>query len=141
MKNGGRMVSRCHLRNKGVNVMTENELIELKKSFEQNELFQKSISPYTYFQREQFCMNGEVLTGVFSKVDKIDDVDCLVIFNFDDDGLIHSNDDNSPAIEYPNHHEFWDHGYITKVVQLDGECIEYWENGIPVRIERNVSNR
>ena len=100
MKNGGRMVSRCHLRNKGVNVMTENEVIELKKSFEQNELFQKSISPYKDFQLEQFCMNGEVLTGVFSKVDKIDDVDCLVIFNFDDDGLIHSNDDNSPAIEY-----------------------------------------
>ena len=80
--------------------MTENEVIELKKSFEQNELFQKSISPYKDFQLEQFCMNGEVLTGVFAKVDKIDDGDCLVICNFDDDGLIHSNDDNSPAIEY-----------------------------------------
>ncbi|WP_318714491.1 hypothetical protein, partial [Treponema sp.] len=44
----------------------------------------------------------------------------IVIYNFKD-GVLHSTDDE-PAVQYPGH---W----------------EYWENGVPVRIETNLAVR
>lgn len=103
------------------------------KIYRQNELFQKSTSPYKDFQNEQFTGAGKLLNGRQSKTDIIDGEAFLVIFNFKE-GLIHSENDE-PAIEYPNHWEFWKDGLIEKVVDDGGRTVEYWENGVPVKIE------
>ena len=63
----------------------------------------------------------------------------LVIYNFKE-GLLHS-ENNEPAVQYPGHWEYWNHGLLTKVVSDGGDTEEYWENGVPVRIETNLSER
>ena len=115
--------------------MTEEEIKIKREEFKKNELYQKSTSPYKDFQFEQFCGNGEVLEGQHSRTEIINGKEVLVIFNFKN-GLIHSEDDQ-PAIEYPMHWEYWNNGLIKKVVDGGGATKEYWENGVPVKIERN----
>lgn len=119
--------------------MTEEEIKAKREQFAQNNLFKDSSSPYKEFQFEQFTSGGEILNGQHSRTDIINGEEVLVIFNFKN-GLIHSENDQ-PAIEYPNHWEFWNNGLITKVVDDGGDTAEYWENGVPVRIERNLSKR
>ena len=119
--------------------MTEEEIRAKKEQFKQNDLYQKSTSPYKDFQFEQFSANGEILEGQHSRTDTIDGKEMLVIFNFKN-GLIHSEND-LPSIEYPNHWEYWENGLIKKVVDAGGDTCEYWENGVPVRIENNLSQR
>ena len=63
----------------------------------------------------------------------------MVLYNFTN-GLLNSQDDE-PAIEYPGHWEYWKDGLITKVVTDGGDTEEYWENGVPVRIETNLAER
>ncbi|MBQ8678325.1 MAG: hypothetical protein IJ530_01015 [Treponema sp.] len=120
--------------------MTEEEIKAKKESFKQNELYKESSSPYKDYQFEQFTANGEVLSGQHSRPDMIDGSQVLVLFNFNKGGLIHSEND-MPAIEYPNHWEYWSDGLIQKVVDAGGDTEEYWENGVPVRIERNLSKK
>ena len=120
--------------------MTEAEIIELREKFKQNDLYQKSTSPYKDFQFEQFCAGGEIITGQHSRPDTINGQEVLVIFNFNKDGLIHS-ENNLPAIEYPNHWEYWENGLIKEVVDAGGDTKEYWENGVPVRIDTNCSKK
>ena len=120
--------------------MTEEEIKSLKEKFKQNDLYKQSSSPYKDYQFEQFTANGEVLSGQHSRPDMIDGNQVLVLFNFNKDGLIHSEND-MPAIEYPMHWEYWENGLITKVVDAGGDTEEYWENGVPVKIERNLSQR
>ena len=54
--------------------------------------------------------------------------------------MIHS-DDGLPAIEYPMHWEYWREGLIEKVVDAGGDTEELWKDGVPVKIERNLSLR
>lgn len=119
--------------------MTEQEIIAKKEEFKKNELYQQSSSPYKDFQFEQFTADGVILEGKNSKIETINGVQQLVIFNFKN-GLIHSDND-LPAIEYPNHWEYWENGLIKQVVDKGGDTKEYWENGVPVRIENNLSER
>lgn len=62
-----------------------------------------------------------------------------VVYHFVD-GILDS-DGNEPAIESPNHYEIWRKGLIEKVWTDGGDTIEYWEKGVPVRIETNVIQR
>ena len=62
-----------------------------------------------------------------------------VVYHFVD-GVLDS-DGNEPAIESPNHYEIWRKGLIEKVWTDGGDTIEYWEKGVPVRIETNVIQR
>lgn len=119
--------------------MTEAEIKAKKEAFKQNDLYKESTSPYKDFQLEQFTAGGEVLEGSNSRTDTISGKEVLVIFNFKN-GLIHS-ENALPAVEYPNHWEYWTDGLITKVVDAGGDTEETWENGVPVRIERNLSQR
>ena len=106
--------------------MTEEEIKAKKERFKQNDLYQQSSSPYKDYQYEQFVAGETVLEGQNSRADEINGKEMLVIFNFKN-GLIHSEGDR-PAIEYPNHWEYWDNGLITKVVDDGGDTVEYWEN-------------
>ena len=56
------------------------------------------------------------------------------------DGVLDS-DGNEPAIESPNHYEIWRKGVIEKVWTDGGDTLEYWEKGVPVRIETNIIQR
>jgi len=120
--------------------MTEEEIKALKERFKQNELYQESSSPYKDYQFEQFTAGGEILSGQHSRTDMVGGNEVLVIFNFDRDGLIHSEND-LPAIEYPMHWEYWEHGLIKRVVDAGGDTEELWENGVPVSIEKNLSQK
>lgn len=119
--------------------MTEEEIKAKREEFKQNDLYKESSSPYKDFQFEQFMANGEILEGQHSRTDIIDGKEMLVIFRFKN-GLIHSEND-LPAIEYPNHWEYWDNGLIKKVVDAGGDTEEIWENGVPICIERNRTQK
>ena len=119
--------------------MTEEEIKAKKEKIGANELFKESSSPYKDLQFEQFSSSGEVLEGKHSRMDMIEVKEVLVIFNFKN-GLIHSENDQ-PAIEYPMHWEYWENGMIKEVVDAGGDTKEYWENGVPVRIDRNLSEQ
>ena len=119
--------------------MTKEEITAKKETFSENELFKQSSSPYKDFQYEQFHIHGTPLEGQHSRMDVVNGTEMRVIFNFKH-GLIHADGD-LPAIEYPMHWEYWQNGLITKVVDEGGDTEEYWEDGVPVRIERNLSQR
>ena len=119
--------------------MTEEEIEQKRAEFTKNDLFKESSSPFKEFQMEQFVMDGIPLNGQNSKSMKINGADTLVIFNFKN-GLIHSENDE-PAVEYPNHWEYWNDGFIEKIVDAGGDTEEYWENGVHVKIEKNLSER
>ena len=117
--------------------MTETEIKEMKEKFKENELFKESTSPYKDFQLEQFSAEGKILEGKHSRMDMVAGKEMLVIFNFKN-GLIHSENDQ-PAVEYPMHWEYWENGLIKEVVDKGGDTKEHWENGVPVRIDRNLA--
>lgn len=119
--------------------MTKEDIEEMKEGFKQNDLYQQSTSPFKDYQMEQFYAGETILEGQNSKVMNIGGQDVVVIFNFSN-GLINSKDDQ-PAIEYPMHWEYWKNGFIEKVVDAGGDTEEYWEKGVPIRIERNLSER
>ena len=116
-----------------------DEIMAIKAAWNENELFQQSSSPFKQYQLEQFSANDEVLSGRHSRMETINGKEVLVIYNFNKDGLIHS-EDNLPAIEYPMHWEYWENGMIKEVADKGGDTREYWENGVPVKIERNLSD-
>lgn len=117
--------------------MTEAEIKEMKEKFKENELYKESTSPYKDFQLEQFSAEGKILEGKHSRMDMVAGKEMLVIFNFKN-GLIHSENDQ-PAVEYPMHWEYWENGLIKEVVDSGGDTKEYWVNGVPVRIDRNLT--
>lgn len=119
--------------------MTAEEIERKREEFRQNDLFKESTSPFKDFQMEQFALDGVPIDGQNSKVMNINGTDTVVIFNFRN-GLIHS-ENNEPAVEYPMHWEYWENGFIRKIVDGGGDTEEHWENGVPVRIEKNLSER
>ena len=132
--------------------LTKGQFDLLTKRLESNELFKKSKSLHKYLQYKCFydgnpdqILNGQIVRrednslieegreGFDEKTAK------LVIYNFKD-GVLHSENDE-PAVQYPGHWEIWENGLIKKVMADGGDTEEFWENGVPVRIETNLAER
>ena len=133
-------------------LMTLEAFNQLQKKLESNELYQKSKSLHRSLQYRLFSdsATGKPVDGQQLRmeddsllVDGMDGFDekraKLVIYNFKE-GVLHS-ENNEPAVQYPGHWEYWNHGLITKVVADGGDTEEYWENGVPVRIETDLAVR
>ena len=133
-------------------LMTLEAFNQLQKKLESNELYQKSKSLHKSLQYRLFSdsATGKLVDGQQLRmeddsllVDGMDGFDekraKLVIYNFKE-GVLQS-ENNEPAVQYPGHWEYWNHGLITKVVADGGDTEEYWENGVPVRIETDLAVR
>ena len=133
-------------------LMTREAFNQLQKKLESNELYLKSKSLHKGFQYRLFSnpATGKQVDGQHLRmedesllVDGMEGFDeksaKLVIYNFKE-GVLHS-ENNEPAVQYPGHWEYWNHGLITKVVADGGDTEEYWENGVPVRIETDLAVR
>ena len=133
-------------------LMTREAFNQLQKKLESNELYQKSKSLHKSLQYRLFSdsatrkpIDGQQLRMEDDSllVDGMDGFDekraKLVIYNFKE-GVLQS-ENNEPAVQYPGHWEYWNHGLITKVVADGGDTEEYWENGVPVRIETDLAVR
>ena len=133
-------------------LMTREAFNQLQKKLESNELYQKSKSLHKGFQYRLFSnpATGKPVDGQQLRLEDdrllIEEMDKkkkktakLVIYNFKE-GVLHS-ENNEPAVQYPGHWEYWNHGLITKVVADGGDTEEYWENGVPVRIETDLAVR
>lgn len=133
-------------------LMTREAFNQLQKKVESNELYLKSKSLHKGFQYRLFSnpATGKPVDGQHLRmedesllVDGMEGFDeksaKLVIYNFKE-GVLHS-ENNEPAVQYPGHWEYWNHGLITKVVADGGDTEEYWENGVPVRIETDLAVR
>lgn len=114
--------------------MTEQEIIGKLLEIRKNPLYEKSCSLFKNFQFFQFFSQGKALNGTQIKNVKINEQLKPVLFKFDENGLIHSSN-FIPAIEYYHHWEYWEHGIIKKIVDLNLNQVEFWENGIPVNFE------
>lgn len=133
-------------------LMTQEAYEKIMQKLESNELYKKSKSLYKGFQYRLFSdpVSGKIVDGqqvrkeddnlLVEGADGYDEASAkIVIYNFKD-GVLHS-EDNEPAVQYPGHWEFWDMGLIKKVVADGGDTEEYWEDGVPVRIETNLAER
>ena len=133
-------------------LMTLEAFNQLQKKLESNELYQKSKSLHKSLQyrlfsdsatgkpvdEQQLRMEDDSL--LVDGMEGFDEKSAkLVIYNFKE-GVLHS-ENNEPAVQYPGHWEYWNHGLITKVVADGGDTEEYWENGVPVRIETDLAVR
>lgn len=133
------------------NLLTSEQFEELTRRLESNELYQKSKSLHKVLQFKRFMdsetgkyLNGQIVRledGYLLEGDEgFDEKKAkLVIYSFKD-GVLHS-ENNEPAVQYPGHWEIWEKGLLKKVVADGGDTEEYWENGIPVRIETNLAER
>lgn len=132
--------------------MTEEEFSKILEQMENNELYRKSASIHKGFQYRQFfdsvskkLMEGQQVrqedkNGFVPEQEGFDASSArIVIYNFKN-GVLHS-ENGEPAVQYPGHWELWNQGLIEKVVADGGDTEEYWENGVPVRIETNLSER
>ena len=133
-------------------LMTREAFNQLQKKLESNELYLKSKSLHKGFQYRLFSNPaiGKPVDGQHLRMEDesllvdgmvgFDEKSAkLVIYNFKE-GVLHS-ENNEPAVQYPGHWEYWNHGLITKVVADGGDTEEYWENGVPVRIETDLAVR
>lgn len=131
--------------------MDEMEFKNTVESLLLNDLYKASKSIHKKYQFMQFTdADGTLLQG--TKVRLEDEKGNMfgtagfdmksehpVVYHFVDSVL--DSDGNEPAIESPNHYEIWRKGLIEKVWTDGGDTIEYWEKGVPVRIETNVIQR
>ena len=133
-------------------LMTREAFNQLQKKLESNELYKKSKSLHKSLQYRLFSdsATGKPVDGqqlrmeddslLVYGMDGFDEKRAkLVIYNFKE-GVLQS-ENNEPAVQYPGHWEYWNHGLITKVVADGGDTEEYWENGVPVRIETDLAIR
>ena len=133
------------------NLLTSEQFEELTRKLESNELYQKSKSLHKVLQFKRFMdsetgkyLNGQIVRledGYLLEGDEgFDEKKAkLVIYSFKD-GVLHS-ENNEPAVQYPGHWEIWEKGLLKKVVADGGDTEEFWENGVPVRIETNLAER
>ena len=133
------------------NLLTSEQFEELTRKLESNELYQKSKSLHKVLQFKRFMdsetgkyLNGQIVRledGYLLEGDEgFDEKKAkLVIYSFKD-GVLHS-ENNEPAVQYPGHWEIWEKGLLKKVVADGGDTEEFWENGVPVRIETNRAER
>lgn len=130
----------------------EEETLAFIEKIQNDELYKKSKSIHKGFQYRQFyndvthqLMEGQQVrredaNGLVEVQEGFDESTArIVIYNFKD-GVLHS-ENNEPAVQYPGHWEIWNRGVLVKVVADGGDTEEYWENGVPVRIETNLSER
>lgn len=131
--------------------MDEMEFKNTVESLLLNDLYKASKSIHKKYQFMQFTdADGNLLQG--TKVRLEDEKGNMfgtagfdmksehpVVYHFVDG--VFDSDGNEPAIESPNHYEIWRKGLIEKVWTDGGDTIEYWEKGVPVRIETNVIQR
>lgn len=118
-------------------LMNQADYEKLMNRLEANELYQKSKAIHKGFQFRIFTDPKTRMPLVGQQVQY--ESGRMVLYNFTN-GLLNSQNDE-PAIEYPGHWEYWKDGLITKVVTDGGDTEEYWENGVPVRIETNLAER
>ena len=125
--------------------MTYEEFQELMQKMEENPLFKASESLHKYYQFRQFDENGKLKEGQIVRIEDAkgtisgepgfdQSTSRPVIYNFTD-GCLNSDGDN-PAIQYEGHYEIWRMGIIEKVWAKGGKIIEYWEDGVPVKVDR-----
>ena len=131
--------------------MDEMEFKNTVESLLLNDLYKASKSIHKKYQFMQFTdADGTLLQGtkvrledekgnMFGTADFDMKSEHPVVYHFVD-GVLDS-DGNEPARESPNHYEIWRKGLIEKVWTDGGDTIEYWEKGVPVRIETNVIQR
>lgn len=130
----------------------EEETLAFIEKIQNDELYKKSKSIHKGFQYRQFyndvthqLMEGQQVrredaNGLVEVQEGFDEsMARIVIYNFKD-GVLHS-ENNEPAVQYPGHWEMWNRGVLVKVVADGGDTEEYWENGVPVRIETNLAER
>lgn len=130
----------------------EEETLAFIEKIQKDELYKKSKSIHKGFQYRQFyndvthqLMEGQQVrredaNGLVEVQEGFDESTArIVIYNFKD-GVLHS-ENNEPAVQYPGHWEMWNRGVLVKVVADGGDTEEYWENGVPVRIETNLAER
>jgi len=131
--------------------MDEMEFTKTVESLLLNDMYKASKSIHKKYQFMQFTdADGNLLQG--TKVRLEDEKGNMfgttgfdmqserpVVYHFVD-GVLDS-DGNEPAIESPNHYEIWIKGVIEKIWSDGGDIIEYWEKGVPIRIETNVIQR
>lgn len=130
----------------------EEETLAFIEKIQNDELYKKSKSIHKGFQYRQFyndvthqLMEGQQVrredaNGLVEVQEGFDESTArIVIYNFKD-GVLHS-ENNEPAVQYPGHWEMWNRGVLVKVVADGGDTEEYWENGVPVRIETNLAER
>lgn len=130
----------------------EEETLAFIEKIQNDELYKKSKSIHKGFQYRQFyndvthqLMEGQQVrredaNGLVEVQEGFDESTArIVIYNFKD-GVLHS-ENNEPAVQYPGHWEMWNRGVLVKVVANGGDTEEYWENGVPVRIETNLAER
>lgn len=130
----------------------EEETLAFIEKIQNDELYKKSKSIHKGFQYRQFyndvthqLMEGQQVrredaNGLVEVQEGFDESTArIVIYNFKD-GVLHS-ENNEPAVQYPGHWEMWNRGVLEKVVADGGDTEEYWENGVPVRIETNLAER
>ena len=112
---------------------------KINNKLEKNLLFQKSTTPFKYHQGEQYFRGDELREGAEAEKCSINGKILTVIFTYKN-GYLQSID-NNPAIQWDGHWEYWDKGMIVRIVDNDGDTEEFWEYGVPVRIERNLIER
>ena len=131
--------------------MDEMEFTKTVESLLLNDMYKASKSIHKKYQFMQFTdADGNLLQG--TKVRLEDEKGNMfgttgfdmqserpVVYHFVD-GVLDS-DGNEPAIESPNHYEIWRKGVIEKIWSDGGDIIEYWEKGVPIRIDTNVIQR
>lgn len=114
--------------------INEKEFNEMLEARRKNKLYRESKSILKDLQNRKFTengvpINGEKIMGEFPEP---------VIIRFKD-GFIHSENDE-PAVEKPQHWEYWNEGNIVKVIDDNYQIMEYWENGIPQKIIQRAEN-
>lgn len=133
-------------------IMTQETYDKIIERLEANELYRNSTSIHKGFQYRQFSdpFSGKLIegqqvrredkNGLMEGQEGFDESSArVVIYNFEN-GVLNSSD-GEPAIQYPGHWEIWDEGLIVKVVADNGDTEEYWEDGVPVRVEKKLAER
>ena len=114
-----------------------------------NPLYKKSCSIHKQYQFHQFQQDGKIMNGQVPRKEDINGLvegepgydastASIVLYNFKD-GVLHSEPENEPAVQYRGHIEYWNNGLITKVIDYVQEIEESWENGVPVKIIENMN--
>lgn len=126
--------------------MTAEKMIE---EINKNPLFKRSCSRHKQFQFHRFMNNGRLVNGqqirredknglVIGEPGFDSENSFIVLYNFKD-GVFHSDPETEPAVQYLSHVEFWNNGMLKKVISNNGEIIEEWEKGVPVKIYEEMN--
>lgn len=111
---------------KGGKMADESDNIVNELYAESHVLYKEYTAEVIQFTEKDIPINGEKTTG---------DGTVLRFKN----GYLHA--EGTPAIEGPGHAEYWENGILIKALTDNFDTLEIWENGQPVRIEKNLAER